>query len=82
MKKKSNNLLEDMMKKRGYIYPSYSMLAETDSEFLKTYNELCELVMLRKRKFPEKVKELFFLNSGLSYVKGLRHPPIHAERWA
>jgi len=61
MKKKSNNLLERMMKKRGYIYPSYLMLAETDLEFLETYNELYELVMLRKRKFPEKIKELFFL---------------------
>ena len=59
MKKKSNHLLEDMMKKRGYIYPSYSMLAETDLEFLETYNELYELVMLRKRKFPEKDKGTF-----------------------
>jgi len=49
------------MKKRGYVYPSYTMLANADPDFLETYDRLYELVMLRKRRFPEKMKELFFL---------------------
>jgi alkylhydroperoxidase/carboxymuconolactone decarboxylase family protein YurZ len=50
-----------MMKKRGYMYKSYSLLAEYDPEFLETFDKFYELVMLRKRIFPEKVKELFLL---------------------
>jgi alkylhydroperoxidase/carboxymuconolactone decarboxylase family protein YurZ len=61
MSERSKKLLEVMMKKRGYIYPSYRMLAEDDPEFLETYDKLYELAMLRKRIFPEKVKELFFI---------------------
>lgn len=49
------------MKKRGYVYPSYRMLANSDPDFLEAYDKLYELVMLRKRRFPEKMKELFFL---------------------
>ncbi len=58
---KSQRLLDAMVKKRGYIYPSYRQLAEEDPDFLKLYDKLYELVMLRKRIFPEKLKELFFL---------------------
>ena len=61
MSEKSKRLLEMMMKKRGYIYPSYRMLAEDDPEFLETYDKLYELAMLRTRIFPEKIKELFFI---------------------
>jgi len=49
------------MKKRGYIYPSYRMLAEDDPDFLETYDKLYELAMLKTRIFPEKIKELFFI---------------------
>ena len=61
MKTKSKRLLDYMSKKRGYIYPSYRMLANVDPDFLEAYDALYELVMLRKRIFPEKMKELFFL---------------------
>jgi alkylhydroperoxidase/carboxymuconolactone decarboxylase family protein YurZ len=61
MNKKSRQLLEDMMKKRGYMYQSYSMMAEYDPEFLEAFNKFYALVMLRKRVFPEKLKELFTL---------------------
>jgi len=61
MRKKSQQLIESMMKKRGYAYPSYKKLAEEDPDFLETYDKLYELVMLRRRIFPEKIKELFFL---------------------
>jgi len=61
MSDRSKRLLEQMMKKRGYIYPSYRMLAEDDPEFLETYDKLYELAMLRTRIFPEKIKELFFI---------------------
>ena len=61
MKTNSERLLDHMSKKRGYIYPSYRMLANADPDFLETYDELYELVMLRKRIFPEKMKELFFI---------------------
>jgi len=61
MRKKSQQLIEDMMKKRGYAYPSHKHLAEEDPEFLETYDKLYELVMFRRRVFPEKIKELFFL---------------------
>jgi len=61
MSERSKKLLDEMMKKRGYIYPSYRMLAEDDPEFLETYDKLYELAMLRTRIFPEKVKELFFI---------------------
>jgi len=61
MSERSKRLLEDMMKKRGYIYPSYRVLAENDPEFLETYDKLYELAMLKTRIFPEKIKELFFI---------------------
>jgi alkylhydroperoxidase/carboxymuconolactone decarboxylase family protein YurZ len=61
MSERSRKLLEVMMKKRGYVYPSYRMLAEDDPEFLETYDKLYELAMLRTRIFPEKIKELFFI---------------------
>jgi len=61
MSERSKRLLEEMMKKRGYIYPSYRMLAEDDPDFLETYDKLYELAMLRTRIFPEKIKELFFI---------------------
>lgn len=49
------------MKKRGYGYSSLRLLAEKDPAFLEAYDKLYDLVMRRKRIFPEKVKELFFL---------------------
>jgi alkylhydroperoxidase/carboxymuconolactone decarboxylase family protein YurZ len=61
MSERSKRLLEEMMKKRGYVYPSYRFLAEDDPEFLEAYDKLYELVMLRTRIFPEKIKELFFI---------------------
>jgi hypothetical protein len=61
MSERSKRLLEEMMKKRGYIYPSYRMLADDDPDFLETYDKLYELAILRKRIFPEKIKELFFI---------------------
>ncbi|MEM2942471.1 MAG: carboxymuconolactone decarboxylase family protein [Candidatus Bathyarchaeia archaeon] len=61
MSERSRRLLEEMMRKRGYIYPSYKVLAEDDPEFLETYDKLYELAMLRTRIFPEKIKELFFI---------------------
>ena len=50
-----------MRKKRGYIYPSYKVLADDDPDFLESYDKLYELAMLRSRIFPEKIKELFFV---------------------
>jgi len=61
MRRKPQQIIENMSKKRGYTYASYRQLAEEDPVFLETYNQLYELVMLRKRIFPEKIKELFFL---------------------
>ena len=61
MSERSGRLLEEMMRKRGYVYPSYRMLAEDDPEFMETYDRLYELAMLRTRIFPEKIKELFFI---------------------
>jgi len=61
MRRKPRQIIENMSKKRGYTYASYRQLAEEDPVFLETYNQLYELVMLRKRIFPEKIKELFFL---------------------
>lgn len=61
MSDKSKRLLEDMMKKRGYVYPSYRVLADDDPEFLEAYDKLYELAMLKTRIFPEKIKELFFI---------------------
>jgi len=61
MRRKPRQIIENMSKKRGYTYASYRQLAEEDPAFLDTYNQLYELVMLRKRIFPEKIKELFFL---------------------
>jgi alkylhydroperoxidase/carboxymuconolactone decarboxylase family protein YurZ len=61
MSERSKRLLEEMMKKRGYIYPSYRVLAEDDPEFLETYDKLYELAMLKTMIFPEKIKELFFI---------------------
>ena len=61
MSEKSKRLLEDMRKKRGYIYPSYKVLAEDDPDFLESYDKLYELTMLRTIIFPEKIKELFFV---------------------
>ncbi len=61
MRRKPRQIIENMSKKRGYTYASYRQLAEEDPAFLEKYNQLYELVMLRKRIFPEKIKELFFL---------------------
>ncbi|MBS7622384.1 carboxymuconolactone decarboxylase family protein [Candidatus Bathyarchaeota archaeon] len=61
MSERSKRLLEEMMRKRGYVYPSYRVLAEDDPEFLETYDRLYELAMIRTRIFPEKIKELFFI---------------------
>ncbi|MBS7651116.1 MAG: carboxymuconolactone decarboxylase family protein [Candidatus Bathyarchaeia archaeon] len=61
MSERSKNLLDEMMRKRGYVYPSYRMLAEDDPDFLETYDKLYELAMIRTRIFPEKIKELFYV---------------------
>lgn len=61
MSERSKRLLEEMMKKTGYIYPSYRMLAEDDPDFLETYFKLYELAMSKTQIFPEKIKELFFI---------------------
>ena len=61
MNERSKRLLDDMLKKRGYIYPPYQLLAEMDPDFLETYDKLYELVMPRERIFPEKIKELFYI---------------------
>ena len=61
MNERSKRLLDDMLKKRGYIYPPYQLLAEMDPDFLEAYDKLYELVMPRQRIFPEKIKELFYI---------------------
>jgi alkylhydroperoxidase/carboxymuconolactone decarboxylase family protein YurZ len=61
MSERSKKLLDDMQKKRGYIYPPYKLLALEDPDFLEAYDKLYELVMPRKRIFPEKTKELFYI---------------------
>ena len=63
MTTKSHRLLENMIKARGYAYPSFKLLAEEDPAFLQAYDQLYALIMLRRRRFPEKIKELFFLCS-------------------
>jgi hypothetical protein len=50
-----------MMKKRGYVCPSYGMLVEDDRDFLETYDKLYELAMLRTRIFLEEINALFFI---------------------
>ncbi len=61
MNEKSKRLLDEMKKKRGYVYPPYELLAKTDPDFLETYDKIYELIMPRERIFPEKIKELFYV---------------------
>jgi alkylhydroperoxidase/carboxymuconolactone decarboxylase family protein YurZ len=61
MNEKSKKLLDEMMKKRGYVYPPFELLAQTDPDFLEAYDKIYELIMPRKRIFPEKIKELFYV---------------------
>ena len=60
MSEKTKKLLDEMKKKRGYVYPPYELLARTDPDFLEAYNRIWELIMPRKRIFPEKMKEIFY----------------------
>jgi len=61
MNKKSKQLLDEMLKKRGYVYPPYELLAKIDPDFLEAYDKIYELIMPRERIFPEKIKELFYI---------------------
>ena len=60
MNEKSKQLLDEMMKKRGYVYPPYELLAKIDPDFLEAYDKIYTLIMPRERIFPEKIKELFY----------------------
>ena len=68
-------MLERVLKVRGFRYGLHKVLAEADWEFMKKIEEWVEFVYLSERHLDRRVKELVIV--GISGA--LRSPPEHIK---
>jgi 4-carboxymuconolactone decarboxylase len=58
----SDIAVEGLKAGRGYLLPHHRVLARWDPEFLAVYEEFVAASHFRKRRLPEKTKDLLFLS--------------------
>lgn len=57
----AKSFIDEMKRKRGYLYPAYEYLVRNDLEYLKAYEGLASLLLQRNKYLTPKVKELIFI---------------------
>lgn len=57
----AQSLLEDIVRRRGYVHEFHRALAEHDLEFLQAYEELLDAAYLRPRRLSRLTKELIYV---------------------
>ena len=66
---KSEKLIQEVMKHRGYIFPEWEFVCRSDPDFFETYNNLYGISLGKKGKLSIKVKE--FIALGILAFKGV-----------
>lgn len=61
MSPKGQELYDEMMEARGFVYPAFALLCETQPELIEKYESLKNHLMKEQGPFPEKYKELFII---------------------
>jgi alkylhydroperoxidase/carboxymuconolactone decarboxylase family protein YurZ len=57
----SNNLVDEMAKRRGKRYPAHAWIAEKFPDYVKVLVDLDEVIRLKPRRFDQKMHELFHI---------------------
>ena len=65
---------EDMLSKRGFVFPSFELLCDMDPELIERYENLKDYIMGKESKMPEKLRELF-----ISVAIAVRNPSAHNQ---
>ncbi len=61
MSPKGQQLYDEMLEARGFVYPAFALLCETAPEMLEKYEALKNHLMKTEGPFPEKYRELFII---------------------
>lgn len=67
---KSKQLIEEMKKDRGYVYPEWDFVANMDPDFMKAYNDLYKVASKEGKALSAKAKE--FIMIGILSYRGAR----------
>jgi alkylhydroperoxidase/carboxymuconolactone decarboxylase family protein YurZ len=65
---KSEKLIQEALKHRGYIFPEWEHVCRSDPDFFETYNKLYAISLGKKGRLSIKVKE--FIALGILAFKG------------
>lgn len=66
---KGKELLDKMMKARGFVWPAFELLCEMDPELIEHYEGMKNYVLGKKQEMPEHLREMF-----ISVAIAVRHP--------
>lgn len=75
LEQEKQEMLERVLKVRGFRYGLHKVLAEADWEFMKKFEEWVEFVYLSERHLDRRVKELVIVG----ILGALRSPPEHIQ---
>lgn len=79
VKNMKDELIKEMKKDRGYMFPTWIFLADKDAEFLKAYNELYQKALNKRKALPAKIRE-FVAMAILAYKGRTEAVYEHAKR--
>jgi len=65
---KSEKLIRDALKRRGYIFPEWEYVCRSDPDYFETYNKLYAISLGKEGRLSIKVKE--FIALGILAFKG------------
>ena len=70
-------MLKEIMDKRGFVLEFHKVLIEEDLEFLKRYEGLVSYATIQERNLNKKVKELIFIAVLTALQAGKDHIAAH-----
>ncbi len=74
MSPKGQKLFDEMLQKRGFVFPAFELLCEMDPELIEHYEQMKNHVMGKKEEMPEFMRELF-----ISVAIAVRDPSAHHQ---
>ena len=77
MTAQGQQLFDDMLKARGFVYPGFALMCEYAPELIEKYESMRSHLMKDQGPFPEKYRELFVIVAiamrDPSYKEGLKN---------
>ena len=80
MDEEKEELLKQVMSKRGFVLDFHRVMIEEDPEFMKRYDALVELVSTQQRTLSKKVKEFIFIGVLTALQAQKNHIGKHIRR--